>query len=223
MSGPRCRHLLRGTRVTFSFLPELRVCPSGCEWRRAAWSLLSAHPSLLALFLLHPSPHPLALRSLSLPGGAASLSPPLYSSPCSGDHRAAGVGVWISPLSLPQQSSWGLVVWTMRQRHPHCRSMPQVEALWTQDRLPIRRGHSGATLSLVLALPLKDEPALQRVGDPSLIFFFQRLFIFGTERDRACTGEGQRERETQNQKQAPGSEPSAQSLTWGSNSRTVRS
>ena len=38
-------------------------------------------------------------------------------------------------------------------------------------------------------------------------FFFQRLFIFGTERDRAWTGEGQRERETQNWKQAPGSEP----------------
>ena len=36
-------------------------------------------------------------------------------------------------------------------------------------------------------------------------------------------GEGQRERETQNRKQAPGSEPSAQSLTWGLNSRTVRS
>ena len=32
-------------------------------------------------------------------------------------------------------------------------------------------------------------------------------------------GEGQRERETQNGKQAPGSEPSAQSLTRGSNSR----
>ena len=54
-------------------------------------------------------------------------------------------------------------------------------------------------------------------------FFFQRLFIFGTERDRAWTGEGQRERETQNRKQAPGSEPSVQSLTRGSNSRTARS
>ena len=54
-------------------------------------------------------------------------------------------------------------------------------------------------------------------------FFFQRLFIFRTERDRAWTGEGQRERETQNRKQAPGSEPSAQSSTRGSNSRTVRS
>ena len=56
-----------------------------------------------------------------------------------------------------------------------------------------------------------------------LFYFFQRLFIFGTERDRAWTGEGQRERETQNRKQAPCSEASAQSLTRGSNSRTARS
>ena len=54
-------------------------------------------------------------------------------------------------------------------------------------------------------------------------FFFQRLFIFGTERDRAWTGEGQSERETQNRKQAPGSEPSAQSPTRASNSQTARS
>ena len=37
------------------------------------------------------------------------------------------------------------------------------------------------------------------------------------ERDRACAGEGQRERETQNPKRAPGSELSAQSPTRGSN------
>ena len=36
-------------------------------------------------------------------------------------------------------------------------------------------------------------------------------------------GGAERERETQNPKQAPGSELSAQSLTWGSNPRTVRS
>ena len=53
-------------------------------------------------------------------------------------------------------------------------------------------------------------------------FFFNVLFIFETERDRAWTGEGQRERETQNLKQAPGSEPSAQSPTRGSNSQTAR-
>ena len=40
------------------------------------------------------------------------------------------------------------------------------------------------------------------------------LFIFETERDRVQVGEGQRERETQNLKQAPGSERSAQSQCW---------
>ena len=38
-----------------------------------------------------------------------------------------------------------------------------------------------------------------------------------TERDRARAGEGQRERETQNPKQGPGSELSAQSPTQDSN------
>ena len=53
------------------------------------------------------------------------------------------------------------------------------------------------------------------------IFFNVDLFL--KERDRVGLGEGQRERETQNPKQAPGSEPSAQSPTRGSNSRTARS
>ena len=47
------------------------------------------------------------------------------------------------------------------------------------------------------------------------------MFIF--ERDGAQAGEGQRERETQNPKQAPGSELSAQSLMRGSNPQTARS
>ena len=43
------------------------------------------------------------------------------------------------------------------------------------------------------------------------------------DRERKSTsGEGQRE-ETQNLKEAPGSELTAQSLMWGSNSQTVRS
>ena len=69
--------------------------------------------------------------------------------------------------------------------------------------------------------PLKDAYLL-----PYLLFFFQFfnvLFISETERDRAWTGEGQREWETQNPKQAPGSELSAQSPMWGSNSQTPRS
>ena len=50
------------------------------------------------------------------------------------------------------------------------------------------------------------------------------MFIYFWERgrDNAC-GEGQRVRETQNLKYAPGFELSAQSQTWGSNLRTMRS
>ena len=53
--------------------------------------------------------------------------------------------------------------------------------------------------------------------------FFLTFIIFERERDRAQPGKGQTERETQNLKQAPGSELSAQSLKWGSNSQAVRS
>ena len=49
------------------------------------------------------------------------------------------------------------------------------------------------------------------------------MFIFKRERERELEGEEQRERETQNPKQVPGSELSAQSPTWGLNSRTMRS
>ena len=48
------------------------------------------------------------------------------------------------------------------------------------------------------------------------------MFIFERERQRAG-GEGQREKETQNPKEAPRSEVSAQILTGGWNSQTVRS
>ena len=48
------------------------------------------------------------------------------------------------------------------------------------------------------------------------------MFIFERERHRAQAGEGQGERETQNLKQAPGSELSVQSPTRGWNPRTVR-
>ena len=64
-----------------------------------------------------------------------------------------------------------------------------------------------------------------------LLFFFLTLFlmfIFEIERDRqtdrqSVSGEGQRVKETQNPKQAPGSELSAQSPKRGSNPRTARS
>ena len=54
--------------------------------------------------------------------------------------------------------------------------------------------------------------------------FFLSLFILERqrERDRAQAWEGLRERETQNPKLASGSELSAQSLMWDSNSRTAK-
>ena len=53
------------------------------------------------------------------------------------------------------------------------------------------------------------------------------MFIFErkteTEKKREQAGKGQREGETHNLKQAPGSELAAESPTWGLNSRSVRS
>ena len=52
-----------------------------------------------------------------------------------------------------------------------------------------------------------------------IIYLFFKVYLFLRER----VGVGQREKETQNLKQAPGSRPSAQNLTWGLNSQTARS
>ena len=49
------------------------------------------------------------------------------------------------------------------------------------------------------------------------------MYYWETERDRAWAWEGQREEETQNLKQAPGSQCSAQSPTLDSNPQTVKS
>ena len=43
------------------------------------------------------------------------------------------------------------------------------------------------------------------------------MFIFGRDRDSVWAREGQRERKTQNPKQAPGSKLSAQNLMWAQN------
>ena len=51
-----------------------------------------------------------------------------------------------------------------------------------------------------------------------LMFIFEREREKKRERERALAGEGPRERDTQNLKQVPSSELSAQSLTQGSNS-----
>ena len=49
------------------------------------------------------------------------------------------------------------------------------------------------------------------------------VYLLLRDRDRARAWEGQPEEETQNLKQAPGSEMSAQSWTRGWNTQTVRS
>ena len=54
---------------------------------------------------------------------------------------------------------------------------------------------------------------------PEAVIYFFYVFIFEREREQ----ERGRHTHIQNPKQAPGSELSAQSRTWGSNSRMVRS
>ena len=93
--------------------------------------------------------------------------------------------------------------------------------------------HPGHFLFSLLFSPLLFSPLLfssllfSSLLFSSLLFFlFNVLFIFERDRERqreSMSGEGQREKETQNRKRAPGSELSAQSPTWGRNSRTVRS
>ena len=61
-----------------------------------------------------------------------------------------------------------------------------------------------------------------------LFYFIKKMFLtfiyfWDRERQSMNGGGSERERETQNPKQAPGSELSAQSLTRGLNSRTARS
>ena len=87
-----------------------------------------------------------------------------------------------------------------------------------------------------ILISLKILKILMLLIDPTIVspFIFNHAFniiilknfltfIYFWERDRAWVGSGQRERETQNLKQAPGSKLSAQSLTQGSNSWTMRS
>ena len=50
-----------------------------------------------------------------------------------------------------------------------------------------------------------------------------KVYFFLRERQRVSGGVAEREKETQNLKQALVSELSAQSPTWGSNSQTLRS
>ena len=55
------------------------------------------------------------------------------------------------------------------------------------------------------------------------IYLFLRERETEKERESVSRGGAEREKDIQNQKQAPGSQLSTQSPTWGSNSWTVRS
>ena len=97
---------------------------------------------------------------------------------------------------LASSSSWWLLV---------------LLGLWPYASRP--RLHFHTASSAVSSQPVSASPSL------SSSFFFD-VYSLLRERDRARAREGQRETQTQNPKQAPGSERSAQSPTRGSNSRT---
>ena len=65
---------------------------------------------------------------------------------------------------------------------------------------------------------------IKKMRREHILFKIFLMFIYFWDRERqSVSGEGQKERETQNLKQRPGSKLSAQSLTRDSNSQTMRS
>ena len=69
-----------------------------------------------------------------------------------------------------------------------------------------------------LVVPLTQKEFQQVFSQPSIILFFNVLFIFERERESKWWWWGeQKEREAQTLKQAPGSELSAQTLMQGLN------
>ena len=70
---------------------------------------------------------------------------------------------------------------------------------------------------------MEQTNGLQGGNIVAIFFLMFYLFLRERQRDRTCAGKGQGERETQNPKQAPGSELSAMSPMRGLNSGSVRS
>ena len=98
---------------------------------------------------------------------------------------------------------------------------PQIQGLQQHTFVsPWAAGGKLETQALASLLP--GEGLLPALLCPHCFFF--KVYSFFRDRERqSVSGDGQTEKETQNPKQAPGSEPSAQSPTRGSNSRTTRS
>ena len=76
---------------------------------------------------------------------------------------------------------------------------------------------------VVESSPVYCWPNNDRISNFILLKKFFYVYLFLRKKKRAQAGKGQRERKTQNLKQALSSELSAQSPTQGSNSWTVRS
>ena len=117
-----------------------------------------------------------------------------------------GAPWWLSWLSdWLQLRSWSHGLWVWAPRRTLCWQLRD----WSLLR--------------ILCLPL----SLSLPGSHSFFFsFFFKFFkkiIYLRERERMWVGEGQRQREAKNPKQAPGSELPAQSPMRGSNSQTARS
>ena len=77
--------------------------------------------------------------------------------------------------------------------------------------------------SLLAFLLKKEQNAFMLKGGVQNMEIFLTFIYFWERQRQNASGLGQREREGQNLNQAAGSELSAQSPTWGSNSQAVRS
>ena len=105
-------------------------------------------------------------------------------------------------------------------RHPSCDV--EVSNVW-HNLFGVRSGKLCRVVYLLRSL-MKGQMAFVDITSLFPFFFFVNvLFIFERDNRNNVSREGQRERETQNPKQAPGSELSPQSPMRCSNARTLRS
>ena len=137
------------------------------------------------------------------------------------------VGIyWHTEISLPVSMAYSLYLfWLSALAIPaefygsscaDCCVNPQITFLSVQDGLVLIQLHfrdERGKKTFETAPPSWPLPQCHFSSSSSSFLMF--LFIFETQRNRTWAGEGQRERETQNLNQAPGSELSAQSPTWG--------